>query len=232
MPARLKFLRTDATELGRCLEVASRLALACPGVGLRVRHGNRDLLSLSPAADAGARLRAHLGGGAFSGLLPVRGALGAIAVAGFVSRPGAGRPGPDHQQLFVNGRPVRDPLLAQGVREACRDHFLQEPAGASWYLWVELPPDEVDVNVHPTKREVRFRDLPAVRGHRRCPARGAARRPRRRARPASPPAAGAPSRPGAIRDACAGHARRGARQRRRYALTPARRLMVAARSGA
>jgi DNA mismatch repair protein MutL len=164
VPARLKFLRTDATELGRCAEVVARLALASPRVGFALRHGGRELLRLAPAADEGARLREHLGGGFYARLLPLRGARGDVSVSGYVSRPGAGRPGAEHQQIFVNGRPVRDPLLAQGLREACRDHFLQDAAGVSWYLWITLPADEVDVNVHPTKREVRFRDLPAVRG--------------------------------------------------------------------
>jgi DNA mismatch repair protein MutL len=93
----------------------------------------------------------------------VRGAGEACSVSGFVSRPGAGRPGAEYQQIFVNGRPVRDPQLAQGLREACRDHFLQEKAGVSYFLWLELPAQRVDVNVHPTKREVRFRDPGAVR---------------------------------------------------------------------
>ena len=163
VPARLKFLRSEATELGHCLQVASRLALACPGIGISVRHGERDLLRLAPARDAGARLREHFGREFFAGLVPVRGAGAACAVSGFVSRPGAGRPGAEYQQLFVNGRPVRDPLLAQGLREACRDHFLQEKAGVSYFLWLTLPAERVDVNVHPTKREVRFRDPGAVR---------------------------------------------------------------------
>jgi len=163
IPARLKFLRTEATELGHCIQVVSRLALACPGVGFALRHGERDLLRLAPARDAGARLREYLGREFFAGLVPVRGAGEACSVAGFVSRPGAGRPGAEYQQLFVNGRPVRDPLLAQGLREACRDHFLQEKGGVSYFLWMHLPAERVDVNVHPTKREVRFRDPGAVR---------------------------------------------------------------------
>lgn len=162
VPARLKFLRTEATELGHCLQVASRLALACPGLGVLVRHGGRDVLRLSPAADASARLRDYLGREFCAGLLPVRGATAACAVAGFVSRPGAGRPGADYQQLFVNGRPVRDPVLAQGIRESCRESFLQEKAGVSYFLWLTLPAAGVDVNVHPTKREVRFREPGAV----------------------------------------------------------------------
>jgi DNA mismatch repair protein MutL len=163
VPARLKFLRSEPTELGHCTQVAFRLALACPDIGLSVRHGERDLLRLAPARDAGHRLREHFGREFFAGLVPVRGAGEACSVSGFVSRPGAGRPGAEYQQLFVNGRPVRDPLLAQGLREACRDHFLQERAGVSYFLWLNLPAERVDVNVHPTKREVRFRDPGAVR---------------------------------------------------------------------
>jgi DNA mismatch repair protein MutL len=163
VPARLRFLRSEGTELGHCLQVAARLALACPGVGITVRHGERDLLRLAPATSVGARLREHLGRDFFAGLIPVRGAGDFCSVEGFVSRPGAGRPGAEYQQLFVNGRPVRDPLLAQGLREACRDHFLQEKNGVSYFLWLSLPAGRVDVNVHPTKREVRFRDPASVR---------------------------------------------------------------------
>jgi DNA mismatch repair protein MutL len=163
VPARLRFLRSESTELGHCLQVAARLALACPRVGIRVQHGERDLLRLAPAPDAGARLREHLGREFFAGLVPLHGAGEACAVSGFVSRPGAGRPGTEYQQIFVNGRPVRDPLLAQGLREACRDHFLQDKSGISYFLWLSLPASGVDVNVHPTKREVRFRDPAAVR---------------------------------------------------------------------
>ncbi len=164
LPARLKFLRTDETELGHCVQVVARLALACPGVGFSLRHGDRELLRVPPAPDAASRLRAMLDREFFSGLVPLRRAAGQLSVSGFVSRPGSGRRGPDYQQLFVNGRPVRDPLLAQALREAGADYVRQEAAGLSWYLWISLPADELDVNVHPTKREVRFRDLGAVRG--------------------------------------------------------------------
>lgn len=164
VPARLKFLRSGPTELAHCLQVAVRLALACPALGMRLSHGGRELLHLTRSADAGGRLREHLGREFFAGMVPVRGGGPGCAVAGFVSRPGAGRPGADYQHLFVNGRPVRDPLLAQGLREALRDHFLQEKNGAAYFLWLTLPTDSVDVNVHPTKREVRFRDPREVLG--------------------------------------------------------------------
>jgi DNA mismatch repair protein MutL len=187
VPARLRFLRSESTELGHCLQVASRLALASPVVGIHVRHGGRDLLRLAPAQDAGSRLREHLGREFFAGLVPVRGAGEACAVTGFVSRPGAGRPGAEYQQFFVNGRPVRDPLLAQGLREACRDHFLQEKSGVSYFLWLSLPASGVDVNVHPTKREVRFRDPGAVRAIVGEALRDALRADRAAALPASGP---------------------------------------------
>ncbi len=163
VPARLKFLRTDATELGHCLGVATRLALARTSLALTLRHGSRPLLRLPPAGDAAQRLRDLHGAEFVAGLVPVRAAAGGVSVEGFVSRPGAARPGAEYQQLFVNARPVREPLLAQGIREASRDWFEQEKAGPSYFLWIDLPAGEVDVNVHPTKREVRFRDLAAVR---------------------------------------------------------------------
>jgi DNA mismatch repair protein MutL len=163
MPARLKFLKSDPTELTHCLQVASRLALSWPALGVRLVHGDKPLLALDPAPDFGTRLRQHLGRDFCSGLIPVRAAAGALALDGFVSRPGAGRPGAEYQQFFVNARPVRDNLLLQAVKEACRDHYLQEGSGLSFFLRLTLPQEDVDVNVHPTKREVRFRDLGSVR---------------------------------------------------------------------
>jgi len=163
VPARLKFLRTDATELGHCLGVVTRLAVSRPGVAITLVHGSREHLRLAAATGPLARLRDLYGAGFAAGLLPVRAAAGELALEGYLSRPGAGRPGAEYQQLVVNGRPVRDPVVSQAVREACRERYRQEGASPSWFLWVTLPPDAVDVNVHPTKREVRFRDPGAVR---------------------------------------------------------------------
>jgi DNA mismatch repair protein MutL len=193
VPARLKFLRTEATELAHCVGVVTRLALAEPRLGVVLRHGDRELLRLEPAGDLAARLRDLYGPEFLSGLVPVSGSAGTLAVAGFASRPGAGRPGAEYQQFFVNGRPVRDSLLLQGAKEACRDLFLQEPAGMAFFLRIALPPAEVDVNVHPTKREVRFRDLGRVRALLGEALRAALRADRTAWMRPAPPAASAPA---------------------------------------
>jgi DNA mismatch repair protein MutL len=96
-------------------------------------------------------------------LLPFSAEEPQLSVNGFVAPPGAGRPGPDNQQLFVNRRPVRDPFLTRLVREAGGDYFLRDKGPISYFIWIEVPPDQVDVNVHPTKREVRFRELRRLR---------------------------------------------------------------------
>jgi DNA mismatch repair protein MutL len=162
-PARLKFLKTRATELSHCLSAATRLALANPATGLHLVHGGRTLLRLPPAGGIPERLRDHLGPEFFDSLLPFSAEEPHLSVNGFVAPPGVGRPGPDNQQVFVNRRPVRDPFLTKVVREAGGEYFLRDKGPISYFIWIEVAPDQVDVNVHPTKREVRFRDLRQLR---------------------------------------------------------------------
>jgi len=162
VPARLKFLRSNATELSHCVGVATRLALANPAVDFLFRHGEKVLLRLPAASDRGGRIRSYLGPDFFNDLLPFRREGGGFAVRGFIARPGTGRPGGDYQVFFVNGRPVRDFLLLKGIKNSCRDYFIKEREPLSFYIWIDVHPREVDVNVHPTKREVRFRDLPPL----------------------------------------------------------------------
>jgi len=157
-PARLKFLKTRATELSHCVSAATRLALANPSTGMHLVHGGRTLLRLPPAAGIPERLRAYLGPDYFGALLSFAAETPQLSVDGFVAPPGSGRPGPDNQQVFVNRRPVRDPFLTRIVREAGGDYFHREKGPISYFIWINIPPDQVDVNVHPTKREVRFRD--------------------------------------------------------------------------
>lgn len=159
-PARRKFLRTEATEFAHAEEAVRRAALSRPDVAFRLTHNGRPLLRL-PAQDARARATAILGEDFMAAAMPLDEGTAGLRIWGFVGLPTAARAGRDVQYLFVNGRFVRDRLLAHAVREAYRDvlHHERHPAFA---LFLEVPPATVDVNVHPTKTEVRFRDGRAI----------------------------------------------------------------------
>ena len=159
-PARRKFLRTEATEFAHAEEAVRRAALSRPDVAFRLTHNGRALLRV-PAQDAAARAAAILGEDFMAAAVPLDEGTAGLRIWGFVGLPTAARAGRDVQYLFVNGRFVRDRLLAHAVREAYRDvlHHDRHPAFA---LFLEVPPATVDVNVHPTKTEVRFRDGRAI----------------------------------------------------------------------
>ena len=155
-PARRKFLKTDATEYAHALEAMRRHALARPDVGFAVWHDGR-LTAQWRAAEVATRLAEVLGGGFVDASRPLQAVHGPIALAGRVGAPEAARSRADQQYLFVNGRYVRDRLVAHAVRAAYEDqlHGSRQP---SWVLFLDIAPELVDVNVHPTKIEVRFRD--------------------------------------------------------------------------
>lgn len=159
-PARRKFLKTEATEFGHCEDVAQRLALAVPDVAVSLTHNGRRLWQLHAGTPL-ARVTAILGDefGAASAEIDERAA--AFSIVGWIGLPRYSRAGRDQQYLFVNGRFVRDKLLVHAIREAYADvlHGGRHPAYA---LYLNLDPSMVDVNVHPTKAEVRFRDSRAV----------------------------------------------------------------------
>ena len=158
-PARRKFLRTSATEYGHCEEAFLRVALARPDVHLSLQHNGRASWSL-PAQDAAARVRAVLGDAFATHSLPVTEQSGVLGLSGWIALPTAtgGRPA---QYLFVNGRFVRDKVIAHAIREAYAD-VLHHASQSAYALFLEIEPQLVDVNVHPTKIEVRFRDSRAV----------------------------------------------------------------------
>jgi DNA mismatch repair protein MutL len=159
-PARRKFLRTEATELAHCDEVLRRAALARPDLAFSFQHNGRTLLRARPEPPL-ARVRAVLGDELAAVLLHVDETSAGVRLWGFVAPPTASRGARDYQYFFVNGRPVRDRLLAHAVRQAFQDvlHHERHPA---YVLFLDIDPARVDVNVHPTKNEVRFRDPQAV----------------------------------------------------------------------
>ncbi|MEO8718337.1 MAG: DNA mismatch repair endonuclease MutL [Burkholderiales bacterium] len=155
-PARRKFLRTEATEFGHCDEVFRRIALARPDLAFSLRHNERVSAHVAPQPLA-ARAAALLGAGFAGASVPVEASAGPLRLHGLAGTPQAARNRADAQYFYVNGRFVRDRLLAHAVREAYRDtlHGERQPA---FVLFLELDPRGVDVNVHPAKTEVRFRD--------------------------------------------------------------------------
>jgi DNA mismatch repair protein MutL len=159
-PARRKFLRSEPTELGHCDDVFRRIALARPDLALILTHNGRALLRLVPQAP-GERVRAVLGEELAQGVLALDDGGEAARVHGFIASPTASRATRDAQYVYVNGRFVRDRLLAHAIRQAYQD-VLHHDRHAAFVLFLEIDPARVDVNVHPTKSEVRFRDPQAA----------------------------------------------------------------------
>jgi DNA mismatch repair protein MutL len=155
-PARRKFLKSDATELSHCMESIRRHALARPDVGFTVWHEGK-LIEQWRAADARQRVRDVLGDDFIDAALAVEHAEGAVRVTGFAGVPDAARSRADQQYAYVNGRFVRDKVMQHAVRSSYEDvlHGGRQPV---YVLFVQIDPTRVDVNVHPTKIEVRFRD--------------------------------------------------------------------------
>jgi DNA mismatch repair protein MutL len=158
-PARRKFLRAEGTEWGHCEEAFRRIALAHPDVGFTLQHNGRVVFRLL-AQGRHARVDALLGETFAAGAAVVDAQAGPLRVTGLAVRPAYATQS-NAQYAFVNGRFVRDRVIAHAVREAYRDvlHHDRQPAYA---LWVALDPRLVDVNVHPQKTEVRFRESGAV----------------------------------------------------------------------
>ncbi|WP_087046907.1 DNA mismatch repair endonuclease MutL [Caballeronia ptereochthonis] len=159
-PARRKFLKSEQTELGHCLEVIRRTALARPDVAISVIHNGRAVEHWN-ASDPQTRVAKILGEVFETSHLPLDERAGPLAVYGCAGLPTASRGRADQQYFFVNGRFVRDKLLTHAVRAAYEDvlHGNRYPA---YVLFLDLPPESVDVNVHPSKIEVRFRDSRSI----------------------------------------------------------------------
>lgn len=159
-PARRKFLKSEQTEFGHCLDVIRRSALARPDVAFSVQHNGRVVEHWNVATPA-QRVTRVLGEAFADAHLPIDEQAAELGLRGFAGLPTASRGRADQQYFFVNGRFVRDKLLTHAVRAAYEDvlHGERFPA---YVLYLELPPQLVDVNVHPSKIEVRFRDARGI----------------------------------------------------------------------
>ena len=167
VPARRKFLRTPRSEYAACLDVVRRLAMARPDIAISLTHGERRIFGLQadePLIDRVSGIIAReLKDNSVAIDLERPSPAGVMRLTGVAGLPTYNRGVADHQYLFVNGRPVKDRLLVGAVRGAYAD-MLARDRNAVLALFLELPPEDVDVNVHPAKTEVRFRDASGVRG--------------------------------------------------------------------
>ncbi len=159
-PARRKFLKSESTEFAHCADAVKRIALTRPDVAFSLSHNGRSLFQLAPA-DRPRRIADLLGDDFVGAARTVDAQSGPLSVAGFAIDPTRATDAKDGQYVFVNGRFVRDKVIAHALREAYRDvlHGSRQPAVC---LFVEVDPALVDVNVHPAKTEVRFRESRAV----------------------------------------------------------------------
>lgn len=156
-PARRKFLKTEATEQAHCVEQLRRVALVHPGVGFTLWNEGKLLEQWRPTPDASTRLAEVLGQDFVNASRGLSWAVPQLRIEGRLGLPEAARARADQQYLYVNGRYVRDRTLAHALRSAFDDvlHGQRQP---SYFISIDIAPELVDVNVHPTKIEVRFRD--------------------------------------------------------------------------
>jgi len=159
-PARRKFLKAEGTEFAHCADAVRRLALTRPDVAFSLTHNGRNVFHLAPA-DRDRRIADILGSDFLAASRRLEAQAGPLAISGFAIDPTRAGEAKDGQQVFVNGRFVRDKVIAHALREAYRDvlHGSRQPAVC---LFIDIDPALVDVNVHPAKTEVRFRDSRAM----------------------------------------------------------------------
>ena len=160
LPARRKFLRAESTELGHIARLVERFALARFDVAFRLRHGGRVLID-APLAETPllqrARIASIMGEAFMDGALPIDRQAGRVSLRGWLGQPQAARAASDQQFAYVNGRAVRDRLLANAIRLGYRD-VLYHGRQPAYLLHLDIEPEWVDVNAHPQKLELRFRD--------------------------------------------------------------------------
>ncbi|MFC2389201.1 MAG: DNA mismatch repair endonuclease MutL [Kingella oralis] len=159
-PARRKFLKSENTEYAHCATMLERLALANPAVAFSLKNNGKAVFDY-PAQPLPERVAAIVGAAFQAASLPIDCHAGEMALRGFISKPTFAQGKSDKQFFFVNNRFVRDKVMLHAVKQAYRD-VLHNQITPAFVLFLDLPPEQVDVNVHPTKTEIRFRDSQAV----------------------------------------------------------------------
>lgn len=154
-PARLKYLKTTATEAGHIIDVLNRLALAYPHIAFRLQHNGRQLFTTTGSGDGRATIASIYGPEVSKHLLLLKGSRNEYHISGFITKPNVYRKNRNHENIFVNGRFIRSRLISRALEDAFKSLL---PVGAypMGTIAVDLPSTEVDVNVHPTKSEVKF----------------------------------------------------------------------------
>ncbi len=161
VPARRKFLRSDSTEFSHIHEMVLRIALPNPGIAITLTHNGRSVLDLPITGDGQSRVSAALGRELHSQLMPVDFNERGVRVAGYIGQPSLARATAKYQYIFLNGRYIRDRSLLHALKEAYRG-LIEPIAQPVAFLMIQLDPAMFDVNVHPQKTEVRFREPNAV----------------------------------------------------------------------
>jgi len=161
LPARRKFLRPASSEFGPVAKYVTQAALGAPGVRFTLIHGGRETIACPPVATLRERIFQLFGKKMIDGLMDVAADDGGARLEGLASRPLGGRPDKSVQHFFVNGRPVKDRVLMAALSQAYTG-ILERGRSPEAFLFLRLPYDEIDVNVHPAKAEVRFRDTQRI----------------------------------------------------------------------
>lgn len=163
LPARRKFLRREQTELGHCADVVTKQALAHPAISFRLLHNGRSMLELRRERGLAERVAALLGRTLLSDMqtLEINDVAAGIGLHGLIGQPSLNRSASSHIYTFINGRYIRDRVVQHSIMDGYR-HLLMKGRFPVVVLFLEIAPDKVDVNVHPTKHEVRFREQAMV----------------------------------------------------------------------
>ena len=157
VPARRKFLKSDSVEFKHIVSEFTRVALTRPDVGFTLTHNGRDVLVLRPAKSLKFRIQDVLGAGVANDVVDVHAETSVARIYGFVGRPDAAKKGLGNQYLFVNGRFFRSPYMHKAVMKAY-ENLIPDGVTPSYFIYMEVDPQSVDVNIHPTKTEIKFED--------------------------------------------------------------------------